>query len=348
MKPAWPVITRILWPERASLFIIIGGAAGIVGDMANFFLEIISPLALIIIFGSVAAASTLLCFQRAMLVDAANEQDVEAVVHCGVCDAMRFGLFAAASFVVLLFVGQGQSATEKIAETLGLIHEDVKQISQDVSNINENVEQIGDVVQSQKIISNPKSAADFFTNAWIYSHIHRNPQKALDALDEMYKRFSPNKMDAAELYYNTARQIKGREELMATMEKYSEDQSDATLLVIAGRNATTSEESDRLYARAREMDPDQPFAYWDIMRFTATVSSTGIGPSEQKAMAQKQVADIENFVERIGKKPASHYFFLPQYQPDHEMVARQTQANMQKNVEAYEGMEKKMNELKQR
>src|SRR3546814_8514235 len=69
-----------------------------------------------------------------------NEGDpaaVEEVVQCAPCDAFRFGLFATAAFVLLMLIGQGQSATETVGRQLGLIQSDVTAIRGDVSDLHE-------------------------------------------------------------------------------------------------------------------------------------------------------------------------------------------------------------------
>ncbi|MCC6598577.1 MAG: hypothetical protein IT559_07295 [Alphaproteobacteria bacterium] len=349
------VIHKILWPERASLFVIVGGAIGLSGDITSFFTSFISPFALAMIFGGAALVSGLLCFQRAMLVDARDEKAVDGVVHCAVCDALRFSLFALGAFFILMMVGQGQSATQTLAEKMGLIHEDitvigknVDQIGEDVSKINENVDGLSDITKSQKLVENPRSAEDYFRNAWIYSNIQRDQAKAFEVLDKMYRNHAPRKMDAAELYFNTGRQIKGREELMAQTLERAHESKDATLLVIAGRNAVSEEQSKPLYAEAVDMDPDLPFSYWDTQRFVQGANAAGMGPEAQKALLLEQAEGIEKFIERIASKPANYYFFLPQYQPDYEMVARQMLANTNKILETYEQMEQQKREIRRK
>ncbi|MBU0860082.1 MAG: hypothetical protein KJ667_09095 [Alphaproteobacteria bacterium] len=329
MKLNATVLRRIFWPERASLFVLIGGAAGMAGDMTSFFTDIISPAALTGLFGVVAAVCVLLCLQRALLVDESKPEEVKAVIKCGVCDAMRFSLFAAAAFTLLLIIGQGRSATENVAEMLGLMQKDVSQIAADVS-------ELSDIADSQKIIANPKVPEDFFRNAWIHANIQRNSPAAFASLEEMYKKFAPRKMDGAELFYNTGRQVKTRNELMIQMEAMAHDQKDVTLLVIASRNADTPEESLRLALAAREMDPEYPFAYWDIMNSSAAIARASIAAEDQRASIQQQVTDMEKFLSLMSDKPASYFFFLPQYQGDFDMMVRQTLGSMRMALRSYE------------
>lgn len=336
MKISRSAILKILWPERGSLFAIVGGAIGLSGDITSFFSEFLSPYYLLALFGVVALGSALLCLQRASLAEVSQAETLDDVVRCGVCDAMRFSLFSFAAFIVLLLVGQGQTATETIGEKLGLIHRDVQQIQQDVGAIREevgvvsgNVADIHSAIQSQTIVQNPKAAEEFFANAWLYTYAQRDTNKALNALEEMYERFSPRKMDAAELYYNALRPNYGRADLIAKLVERGEASDDATLVAVAARYAATEEESDNLYAQARKMDSRLPFAYWDIQRPSGSLSMSGVEPEDRKIIFEKKIADIERFISLMENTTLGEHFFLPQYQADHEMAARQMLSNFQ-------------------
>lgn len=341
----WPLVRRIIWPERASLFVIIGGAAGLVGDITGFFSELVSPLLLVGVSGAIAGLASLLCLQRAFLIDASNEQAVSDVIQCRVCDAMRFGLFAFAAFILLFAVGKDKSATEVIAGKLGLIHEDVKQIGSDVTDIKQDVGEISDIAQAQKIVSNPKTAQDYFRNAWIYSNIQRDSAQAHQSLKDMYANTDVKKLDAAELFYNTGTQVSGRNPVLREMEEIADKNKDPSLLVVAARNASDIAEGDRLIAKALAIDPAYPFAHWDMQRFTTIASATPPTPSEQKAMMEKQVAGIETFIAAIEEHPTSHYFFLPQYQPDYGSLARQNLESSKRTVENYQRIEEQMKNI---
>lgn len=356
MKLSRTVVKRIVWPQNGSLFAIIGGAAGLFADITAFFSALVSPYILLAVFSGLAVVSALLCFQRAMLADAGNAEAVDEVIRCRVCDSMRFSLFTAAAFMILILIGQGQTATETIVDRLGMIQKDVAKISdsvevigEGVAEIGQNVVEISEAVQSHKIIAAPKSAAEYYANAWIYTFAQRDTAKAMMALEAMYDAYEVNKLDAAELYYNTARQVKAREDLMAEMEKIGTERKDATLLLVAGRYATTREESERLYAKAREIDPDQPFAYWDMQNTHAPAGRAArIEAGSQAAAMRLQASAIEAFLDRISKHPAGYYFFLPQYQGDHETIARQTLSGLKTNLETLEGLDRQMQELKRK
>lgn len=343
----WPIIHKILWPERASLFVIIGGAAGLVGDITGFFSELISPLLLVGVSGVVAALASLLCLQRALLIDPSNEQAVNEVVQCRVCDAMRFGLFALAAFLLLFAVGKDKSATEAIASKLGLIHEDVKQIGSDVGDIKQDVGEISDIAQSQKIISNPKTAQDYFRNAWIYSNIQRDSARSYESLKEMYAKTDVAKLDAAELFYNMGVQVAGRNPVLREMEEIAETRKDPSLLVVAARNAADIAEGDRLIAKAQAIAPTYPFAQWDLQRFSTIAMGTAPTPSAQRTMLEKQVAGLEKFIAAIDEHPTGHFFFLPQYQPDYGSIARQNLESNKRTIENYKRVEERMQKIGQ-
>lgn len=332
MKLNLPLLHRLVWPEKPSLFVIIGGAVGMAGDMASFFTGVIDLPVLALIFGIIAVSCTLLCLQRAALLKTDSVEEVKAVVECRVCDGMRFGLFATLAFLALLILGQGKTMTETMGEQLGLISRDVAQISSEV-------EGLSDITRSQKLVAKPSSAEDYFRNAWIYINMHRDPAKAFEAMTGLYKVHAPARLDAADLYYNAGRQVIGRDELLKRMEELGQERRDPSLLVIAARNASTPEETARLQAAARHIDADYPFAYWDIMAASAQMRRTGVEPSQQVAMLTQQVADIETFIRLMGAKPASAYFFLPQYQPDYEVTARQTLGSLQSTLESYRRMD---------
>ena len=346
MKLSRSFVMKILWPERGSLFAIVGGAIGLSGDITSFFSEFLSPYYLLGLFGVVAVITALLCLQRASLAELKNTEPVDEVVRCGVCDAMRFSLFSFAAFIMLLLIGQGQTATEAIGEKLGLIHADVQQVQEDVKAVreevgvvSENVADIHSVIQAQKIIQNPKTGEEFFANAWTYTYANRNPAAALQSLEDLYAKFSARKMDAAELYYNSARTSVGRRELLQNMTGLAEKNKDATLLVVAGRYAADEAESQRYYQRARVMDPDLPFAYWDIQRASNSLNAVQLGNEERMAILETQIADLEQFIALVSDKPVGQYFYLPQYQPDFEMSARQTLSSYQSMLDSLKKLE---------
>lgn len=327
-------LRHIVWPKNLSaqqtgVFALVGGAVGLAGDLASFFTSILDPNLLAILFLLAAGVFAFLCLKKVFGQKPASEEVVAELAHCQECDTLRFSLFAVITFGILMLIGQGQSATQTVGEQLGLIQRDVGEIRDEVSGL-------GDLTRSQKIIRNPRSAQDYFANAWIYTNIHRDQTKAHQALTDMYGKFAPSKLDAAELYYTTGRELKGRADLLKDMETTGERQKDATLLVVAGRNAQDDVEARRLYEKAQAIDPDLPFAWWDAQRMTQTMGRTRVDARSQAAMVRTQVAELETFIGKIGNQPAGKYFFLTQYQPDHEQQARQMLANYRSTLETYE------------
>src|SRR3546814_4713562 len=75
------LLKRILWPARASLFALIGGAVGLFGDLVSFFAEFLSAGMLVLIFAGITAAAALLCLQRAFMVNEGDPAAVEEVVQ---------------------------------------------------------------------------------------------------------------------------------------------------------------------------------------------------------------------------------------------------------------------------
>lgn len=322
------ILKRILWPARASLFALIGGAVGLIGDLASFFAEFLSPGVLVLLFAGVAGVAALLCLQRAFMVNAADQAAVEDVVQCAPCDAFRFGLFATAAFVVLMLIGQGQTATEAIGRQLGLIREDVAAIRADVSDLH-------DMAQPHMIVKTPRSAADHFNNAWIYHNMQRNPALARKALQALYAGAAPRKMDAAQLYLDTGSAVLGRDALIAEMQALARKTGDATLLVAAARGAATQEAGDDLAAEARRMDPELPFAWWDVQRIRPP-RIRGMTPAEQLEMYRADRADMMQFRALYRAHPAGHFFFLPQYQGDLEATARSVSDSLAQSISSLE------------
>jgi hypothetical protein len=322
------IFKRIIWPARASLFALIGGAVGLFGDLASFFAEFLSADVLVLVFGTVTAVAALLCLQRAFIVNSADDAAVEAVVQCAPCDAFRFGLFATAVFVVLMLIGQGKSATETIGRQLGLIQRDVSAIRDDVSDLHA-------MAQPQMIIKRPRSAADYFNNAWVYQNIQRNPAQAYREMQVLYAAHAPRRLDAAQLYFDAGQAVTARAGLLDEMQALARRTNDATLLVVAARAAPTREDGDRMIEEARRMDPELPFVWWDILR-PQTQLANRTTPAERAAAMRADVARIDKFRTLFAARPTAQFFFLPQYQGDLEGVARQMADSLKQNIETYD------------
>ncbi len=318
------IVKRILWPAKASLFALIGGAVGLFGDMVSFFADFLSAGTLTMVFAAITLIAALLCFQRAFMVSAADPAAVDEVVQCAPCDAFRFGLFATAAFLLLMLVGQGQSATEAVGRQLGLIREDVSAIRSDVSDLHA-------MAQPQMIIKRPSSAADHFNNAWLYHTMQRNPAKAREEMQALYARYAPRKMDAAQLYLDTGSAVIGRADLVREMEALARKTGDATLLVAAARGADSHAAGDAMIAEARTLDAELPFAWWDMQRIKPPM--TRGTPAERLAALRADQADIDKFRSLYRGHPSTYFFFLPQYQGDLETIARQTSESLTQTIQ---------------
>ncbi len=329
MSGSAKLIRRLIWPKQASMFVIVGGAAGLAGDLVSFFTDLLSPTVLAIFFFALALVTAALCWRRASRVNPGDEKAVEAVVECATCDTMRFGLFAAVAFGLFMLIGQGESATETVGTRLGLIQRDVAQISG-------NVQVLTDMTQSQRIRDKPRSAEDFFANAWIYANIQRDQTRSHESMRQLYERFGPKKLDAAELYFASGRDVRARNELLTDMVRLANEHKDATLLVVASRNAPDPQRSRELQQQARAMDPTMPFVWWDMQAMAQRMGGARSDPASQQAMLREQVDGLKAFIERIGNHPGGRYFYLPQYQPDHEMLARQNLTSLQNTLQTYE------------
>lgn len=322
------VWVKALFPERPSLFALFGGAVALFGDFASFLTGAVTPIMLMALFGIMTAGAVYLCVRHASAINASGG-DVSKAGDCFVCDAFRFSLCAAGIFALMMFVGGGKTATESVGEMLGLIKEDVEQISEDVTVIRESVDSI-------TIIDNPKTDFESFNNAWIYQFVRRDSAKAFDAIKKHYEKSRPSKLDAAELYFNAGRVTVSRDALIAEMAALGRKNRDAALLVIAGRNEPDIAKADALYEEARRIDPNLPFAYWDMQRTAQAPMVQGQGIADTVAKLSAQKAGIDAFLEKIDGRPAAEFFFLPQHQADLESVARQQSTSLAGNIASYE------------
>jgi hypothetical protein len=229
----------------------------------------------------------------------------------------------------MMLLGGGKTATESVGEMLGLIKEDVEQISEDVTVIRESVDSI-------TIIEKPKNAFESFNNAWIYQYVRRDSENAFKWISQHYQSGNPSKLDAAELYFNTGRVTIPRDQLLSQMADIGRRNRDATMMVIAARNEPDFEKSTVLYAEAQRIDPDMPFAFWDMQRVSQAPQAQAAGPAQMAARFSAQKAEIDAFLEKIGGQPAAAYFYLPQHQGDFETLARQQSASLANNIASYE------------
>jgi len=303
---------RVVWPERGPLFVVVGGIVSLASDFASFLGNIASPS--ILVWPAVGLAGLLAWFCLGQVgkvaADAAPEAQ-EAAVQCRECDAFRVMLFATVGVVLLLLAGQGQTATERFGRQLGVIEDTVVDIAEDTNVIRDNL-------SSTELVRNPRSAADYFRNAWIYNMVRRDAQGAWDSIQALYRNHAPNKLDAAELYFNAGRVAVTRDQLLAQMIEIGRSKRDASMLVMAARNVETNEQAYALLEEARQIDPDLPFAHWDPFRVQFISLVPGGSHQQQYEQAQRTLRGAETFMEVSRRKPVASYYFLPQHAPDME------------------------------
>jgi len=248
-------------------------------------------------------------------------------------------LYAGVGLGLLALAGQGATATERIGAQLGLIQ-------QDVAEIREDTEAIRDVTSSGELVRNPRSAADFFRNAWIYQMMRRDADQAWASMQGLYRRHAPNKLDAAELFLNTGRAYMSRDDLLAEMVRIGREKRDASMLLIAARNTLDYTQAAPLYEEARAIDPEMPFAHWDVQRLDL-LSLPGPGSSAEDTLVaiRRVIAGLESFVDVSGRKPLASYYYLPQYQADFEAMARTQLQTYRSHEETWLGIQRQQQQL---
>jgi hypothetical protein len=323
-------------PENPTVFGFIGAGAGLFGDLANFLSERITAGLLMTLFAAGAGVAAAFCLMKALKVTEKTEVNAIAVGKCLPCDAFRASAVAGLIYLLLMLIGGGQSATEKVGETLGLIQKDVEKISTDVEAIRETTDAFA-------IIDRPKGAADHFHNAWVYQNMRRDAGAALASLDKLYAMGEPARLDAAELYFAAARTTEECDALIEKMRALGVKNRDAALLVVAARNAPDTTTGDALIAEARALAPDYPFVWWDVQRQQPVAARPGdIEGSLADYAGQK--ANIDRFIEAMDGRPAGDFFYLPQHQADFEALARQQSAALGQNIATFEGLINKQRE----
>ena len=325
-----PFLVRVFVPENPTVFGFIGAGAGLFGDLANFLSERVTAGLLMTLFAGGAGVAAAFCVAKAMKVQEKTEANAIAVGKCLPCDAFRASAVAGLIYLLLMVIGGGESATEKIGATLGLIQKDVEKISTDVEAIRETTD-------SFAIVDKPKNAAEQFHNAWVYQNMRRDGANALAELDKLYAKGEPARLDAAELYFAAARTTVARETLVEKMHALGAKNRDAALLVVAARNAPDAATGEAIVEEARALDPAFPFVWWDVQRQQPVAARPGdIEGSLADYAAQK--ANIDRFIETISGRPAGDFFYLPQHQADFEALARQQSAALGQNIATFEGL----------
>jgi len=308
-------IWRVVWPEKGPLFVIVGGIVSLLSDFSAFLANIASPQLLVWPLVGLAGLLAWFCLGRvgSAAKDAPDASD--AAVQCRECDAFRVMLFASAGVGLLLMAGHGETATERFGRQLGVIEDTVIDIAEDTDVIRENL-------SSTELVRNPRTASDYFRNASIQNMVRRDAGASWDAIQALYRNHAPNKLDAAELYFNVGRVAATRDQLLAQMIDIGRSKRDASMLVMAARNVDSNEQAWALLEEARQIDPDLPFAYWDPFRTQFIALVPGGTPQQQLEQSQRALTGSETFLEIAGRKPVASYYYLPQHAPDMESFVR--------------------------
>lgn len=306
---------RVVWPEKGPLFAVVGGMVSLLSDFSAFLSNLASPHLLAWPLVGLAGLLAWFCLGRVGAAAKQTPEAYEAAVRCRECDAFRVMLFASAGVALLLMAGQGATATERFGRQLGLIEQSVAEIREDTTAIR-------DVTSSAELVRNPRTAADYFRNAWINNMVRRDAEAAWESIQGLYRHHAPNKLDAAELYFNAGRIAVTRDQLLAQMIQIGREKGDAAMLVMAARNADSNEQAWALLEEARRIDPDLPFAYWDPFRTQFFSLVPGGTPQQQLEQMQQALRGSETFLEIAGRKPVASYYYLPQHAPDTESFVR--------------------------
>jgi len=338
-------LKSLVWPEKKLLFAGIGSILGFASDFASFLTNFGSPWLWIALAGALTVLFALLCTPKIFKSDLEDVAAVDAVSKCWQCDLLRLSLFTTFGLALLLIVGQGQTATERIGKQLGIIEQKIDVIDERTERIEDTTEQIDetttairDVTSSAEINPNPKTAAEFYRNAFIYSYMRQDAAKAWESMEALYENSGPSKADAADLYYTLARQNLSRDEMFSKMTVAARKYSDATLLVLVARNTPDIAKADALYAEAQRLDPDYATAYWDIQRpIDVNAGADGIrDPVGQAEKTRAKVDLIRQGIDAAARKPQGKYYFQPQFAPDMLTHLEQALAGQQAMLDSQE------------
>lgn len=292
---------RIVIPRQEPFTAVLGAGVGLAGDLANFVTEVIKAPYLLTIFGILTVALGALCLKKARrnLTDGAD--DMDAAAKCRECDSLRISLYATLAFGILMLIGQGDSATARIGQQLGLIQADVADVREAMS--------------SGIPVKNPRTAEELFGNAYIYFHSRRDAATALETLEKLYRDHNPKKLDAADLYHQVLATTLSPGQVDARMIAKGEALSDPGFFVLLARKHNADPEKSEAYRQQAEaLDPTYAYALWDPMG-TAIGAGPRIGDTAgAQAYFSRQIERIDAFIARIQADPPSRYFFVPQYQ----------------------------------
>ena len=330
---------RMVWPESGPLLAGVGGIIGLLSDVGGFLGGIAAPWVWgPVVLGLLLAALLFSPCRRRVLADLPDKRD--DAYDCRVCNVFRVGLFACLVCAMLALAGQGATATEHIGTQLGLIQRGVEDVKRDTTVIREDTGAVREALSGSELVKDPGTAAERFHNAWVLNMQRGDNAGAWQQLQALYREHAPNKLDAAELYRNVGKSFLGRDALLANMTEIGRQQRDAAMLVIVARNQADPGLAQSLRDEARRIDPDLPFAYWDVGDFAQQFGGAGASGDAGKQVAHYRavVAGHEKFLEVAGRGPIARYFFRPQYQPDYDDLARSQLQNARSLVESWEKM----------
>lgn len=330
---------RMVWPESGPLLAGVGGIVGLLSDVGNFLGSAVPPWVWApVAIGLLLAVSLFAPCKKRILASLPQAQD--DAYDCRICNLFRIGLFSCLVCAALALVGQGATATESIGTRLGLIEGKVDAVKQDTTVIRDDARAMREVLSAGELVKKPQTAEARFHNAWVLNMQRGDNAGAWQQLQALYREHAPNKLDAAELYRNVGKAFLGRDELLAGMVEIGRRKRDAAMLVIAARNEADPGVAQGLCDEARAIDPDLPFAYWDVGDHSRQFGGAGATGDALKQLEHYRavVAGHEKFLEVAGRGPVARYFYRPQYQADYDDLARSQLQSARGMVESWEKM----------
>lgn len=320
-KLRFGLFRRVLIPSGKPVGETIGAGIGVVGDLGNFITETLKAPYLLTLFGAATILFAALCLKKASVSDTAEPGEAGDFTACRECQGLRISFYATIAFGILMLIGQGESASERIGTSLGLIQRDVADIRK--------------AMESNILIDDPVEAEEFYHNAYLQLRSSNEPKAAAASLDEMYKRHSPNKMDAAELYWETHMAQVSASELVSRMVELGRSKRDAHLIVVAARHESNGEARQKLMAEARTIDPQNPFGYWDWWIANQEVIEGG---DMQKLLQvyRRQLTGMDAALPLLESKPVGHFYFRPQHAANPLETLRTQRPMVEQNVKSYE------------
>ncbi|MGQ5702308.1 hypothetical protein ACUJ46_09695 [Sandaracinobacteroides sp. A072] len=303
---------RLLWqvvkPGQKPVSEAIAGSVGVAGDLANMVTDSVEAWLLAALFAGGTVVALFFCLRQVAPASAAGP-DMDERMKCLPCDIGHFMALSAVVFSLLWMIGGGNSGIEAIGQRLGLIEQRVEIIQQDVGDLR-------DAANMQIPISRPKTAADHFHNAFLHHQFRNDSKAAWESAQAIYAGAAPRRLDAAQIFYDAGSAAIGQTETLVRMQAIADGLKDPSLLVIMARAEPDGSRKQALVDRLRGEAPDYPFSWWDPMR-PETLKSSGF----TKTDIRKTAAELDGQIERLRKfrtlyaaRPASEWFFRPNFQ----------------------------------